>query len=71
MSASAKSSVKRYRVLRGIRYPKSKTVRDRIRAGEATSADVGEWVRVEEGKKVALPPDMATDFLDRKAIEEA
>lgn len=55
---------------RGIRWPKKKADRDAIRAGEATSADIGndEWSRMKGGDTGALPPDMITDFDKREAI---
>ena len=57
---------------RGLRYPKSKTLREKIQAGEAIAADVKEWVRVPAGKKgVAIPSDVARELARRGAIEEA
>ena len=58
------------RATRGIRYPKKKAERDAIRAGEATSADVTEWVRVKSGKSHTLPSDMVPDFDRRGAIKK-
>ena len=56
--------------IKGIRYPKKKAERDAIRAGEATSADVTEWVRVKSGETATLPQDMIKDFDERGAIEK-
>ncbi len=55
---------------RGIRYPKGKKIRDAIRAGEATSADVTEWVRVKGGESHTMPADMIPDFNRRGSIEK-
>ena len=57
---------------RGIRWPKKKAMRDAIRAGEATSADVGkdEWERLRKrGDTGILPSDMIPDFNERGAIK--
>ena len=61
----------RFKVLKGISYPKSKTIRDQIRAEEKTSADVTEWVRVKAGKTASIPADLVPEFKRREAIEEA
>ncbi len=58
------------RATRGIRYPKGKKIRDAIRAGEATSADVEEWVRVKKDESATLPQDMIPDFDRRGSIEK-
>ena len=58
------------RATRGIRYPKKKAERDAIRAGEAGSEIVTEWVRVKRGKAHTLPPDMVPDFDRRGAIDK-
>lgn len=58
------------RATRGIRYPKKKAERDAIRAGEATSTDVTDWVRVKGGEDHTMPADMIPDFNKRGAIEK-
>jgi len=61
----------RYNVLRGFNYPKSKALRDRIRKGEATSAESEASVVVDAGEGKSIPDDIAEGLLKRKVIEEA
>ena len=67
---ATKKKATTYTVRKGIRYPKVKAERDRIRAGEATSADVTEWVREKPGSGVVIPADLVEDFESRNAIEK-
>ena len=55
---------------KGIRYPKKKAERDAIRAGEAGSEIVTDWVRVKGGQSHTMPADMIPDFDARGAIEK-
>jgi len=66
----AEKKSKTYKLLRGVNYPKSKALRDRIRAGEATSEEAKDWERAEVGKGRKLPDDVASDLLARGVAEK-
>ena len=72
----------KYRVLKGIRYPASKTIRDKIRAGKVTSSNIGidpitkkpipvtDWKRHKAGAVVTIPADLIPEFKRRGAIKK-
>lgn len=62
-----------YRCVKGFSYPKSLTVRDRIRGGEKVAIeDRGDWVRHVVGDRItSLPIDVSETLLRRGAVELA
>ena len=71
MSGTAKLSAKKYRVVVGLNYPKSKAIWDRLVRGENLSFDErGEMVRKEAGITTTLPAHVVECFMGMKAIEE-
>ena len=70
---SARTPATAYRCLRGFSYPASKSIRDRIRAGDHMPLEErGEWQRYAAGDRITNPPsDLIEGWLQRGLVEAA
>ncbi len=59
-----------FRVLKGISYPASKALRNKIRKGKASSNEAKEWKRHKAGTVTGIPADLIPEFKRRGAIEK-
>ena len=68
---STRTPATAYRCLRGFSYPASKSIRDRIRAGDHMPLEErGDWQRYEAGDRIEnLPSDVSANLLKRGATE--
>lgn len=66
-----RTTAKSYRCLRGFSYPTSRSVRDRIAAGDHMPLEErGDWQRYAQGDRITNPPsDLIEGWLQRGLVE--